>query len=102
VILSLQECTDLVCEIYKQFLPPGQPSPEVKGETRLFGDNALLDSAALVSLLVEVEQQINDAVGTDIVLADDRAMSQKRSPFRNIGTLAEYVVMLLSEKCDAA
>jgi acyl carrier protein len=102
VILSLQECTDLICEIYKQFLPPGQPAPEVNAETRLFGANALLDSAALVSLLVEVEQQINDAVRTDILLADDRAMSQKRSPFRNIGTLAEYVVMLLSEKCDVA
>ncbi|MGA2589616.1 MAG: hypothetical protein ABSH32_06855 [Bryobacteraceae bacterium] len=102
MILSLQECTDLICEIYKQFLPPGQPAPEVNAETRLFGANALLDSAALVSLLVEVEQQINDAVRTDILLADDRAMSQKRSPFRNIGTLAEYVVMLLSEKCDVA
>jgi hypothetical protein len=51
---------------------------------------------------VEVEQQINDAVGTEIVIADDRAMSQKRSPFRNIGALAEYVVMLLSEKSDVA
>jgi hypothetical protein len=102
VTLSLQECTDLICEVYKQCLPPGQPAPEVNDETPLFGANALLDSTALVSLLVEVEQQINDAVGTEILLADDRAMSQKRSPFRSIGTLAEYVVMLLSEKSDVA
>jgi D-alanine--poly(phosphoribitol) ligase subunit 2 len=46
---------------------------------------------------VEVEQRINDAVGTEILIADDRAMSQTRSPFRTIGTLAEYVVTLLSE-----
>jgi acyl carrier protein len=98
--LSLQECTNLICEVYIQFLPPGQSAPEVNAETSLFGDNALLDSAALVSLLVEVEQQINDAVGTEILLADDRAMSQKRSPFRNIGTLADYAVVLLSEKRD--
>ncbi len=98
--LSLQECTDLICEIYKQFLPPGQPAPEINAETRLFGANALLDSAALVSLLVEVEQQISDAVGTELLLADDRAMSQKRSPFRNIGTLAEYVMTLVREKRD--
>jgi acyl carrier protein len=90
-------CTDLICEIYKQFLPSGQPAPEVNAETSLFGANALLDSAALVSLLVEVEQRINDAVGTEILIADDRAMSQTRSPFRTIGTLAEYVVTLLSE-----
>jgi hypothetical protein len=102
VTLSLQECTDLICEIYKQCLPPGQAAPEVNRETHLLGANTLLDSSALVSLLVEVEQQINDAVGTEILLADDRAMSQKRSPFRNIGTLAEYVVMLLNEKRDVA
>ena len=54
--LSLQECTNLICEVYIQFLPPGQSAPEVNAETSLFGDNALLDSAALVSLLVEVER----------------------------------------------
>jgi hypothetical protein len=102
VTLSKQECTNLICEAYKQLLSPEQPALKVNGETRLFGPTALLDSAALVSLLVEVEQQINDLVGTEILLADDRAMSQKQSPFRNIGTLAEYVVMLLGEKCDVA
>jgi hypothetical protein len=102
VTLSHQECTVLICEIYKQFVPSGQPAPEVNSETPLFGANSLLDSSALVSLLVEVEQQINDAVGTEILVADERAMSQKRSPFRNIGTLAEYVVMLLLEKSDGA
>jgi hypothetical protein len=102
VTLSLRECTGLICEIYKQFIPPGRPAPEVNGETRLFGPHSLLDSSALVSLLVEVEQQINDAVGTEIVIADERAMSQKHSPFRNIGALADYVVMLLGEKGDGA
>jgi len=102
VTISLQECTNLICEAYRQFLPLGQAAPEVNAETRLFGANALLDSVTLVSLLVEVEQQINDTIGTEILLADDRAMSQKHSPFRNIGTLADYVLMLLSEKCEVA
>ena len=99
--ISLDECKFLICDIYKQFLPPGQANPEITAETRLIGAEALLDSAALVSFLVEVEQQITDAAGTEIVIADDRAMSQKRSPFRNIGTLAEYVVMLLGERREA-
>jgi len=101
-MLSKQECTEVICEIYRQSLPAAQPMPEVTEETRLFGQNAQLDSSALVSLLVEVEQQINDKAGTEIVLVDDRAMSQKRSPFRSIGTLAEYVMMLLSEKNEVA
>ena len=53
--LSLQECTNLICEVCKQLLPPGQPTPEINGETSLIGESSLLDSAALVSLLVEVE-----------------------------------------------
>jgi acyl carrier protein len=85
-----------------QFVPPGQTPPGVNSETRLFGDNSLLDSTALVSLLVEIEQQVGDMTGIEILLADDRAMSQKRSPFRNIGTLAEYVIELLNENADAS
>jgi hypothetical protein len=100
VSLSNDECTGLICEIYKQFIPAGQPEGNVTSESRLFGGNSLLDSAALVSLLVEVEQQVNDACGTQIVIADDRAMSQKRSPFRTIGSLAEYVTLLIGERRD--
>jgi acyl carrier protein len=102
VTLSKDECIHLICEIYAQFIPPGQPATDATPETRLFGGASLLDSTALVSLLVEVEQQVNDACGTAIVIADDRAMSQKRSPFRTIGSLAEYVSMLLGERSDAA
>lgn len=101
MILSKDECINLIREIYAQFVPPGQPA-DATSETRLFGGASLLDSAALVSLLVEVEQQVNDACGTTIVIADDRAMSQKRSPFRTIGSLGEYVSMLLGEHSDAA
>ena len=100
--LSLTECTELIREAYRQFIPPGRAADDVNAETRLFGANAALDSAALVSLLVEVEQQVNDRTGTGILLADDRALSQKRSPFRSVGTLAEYVVMLLGEDHDGA
>lgn len=63
----------------------------------MFGRDSPLDSTALVSLLVDVEQQVNEACNTRIVIADDRAMSQKHSPFRTIGSLAEYIDLLLSE-----
>jgi acyl carrier protein len=102
VNLSKDECINLIREIYAQFVPPGQPAADATPETRLFGGAGLLDSAALVSLLVEVEQQVNDACGTAIVIVDDSAMSQKRSPFRTIGSLGEYVSMLLGEHSDAA
>ena len=101
VNLSRDECTSLIREIYREFISPGQSADDATPETRLFGADSSLDSTALVSLLIEVEQRVNDACGTGIVIADDRAMSQKRSPFRTIGSLGEYVAMLLRERCDA-
>jgi acyl carrier protein len=67
-------------------------------DTLLFGDAGLLDSVGLVSLIVAIEQEIENDLGVSIVLADERAMSQKHSPFRSIGALADYAATLLSEQ----
>ena len=66
-------------------------------KTVLFGNNGQLDSLGLVSLLVIIEQNIEDEFDVSITIADERAMSQKHSPFRTIGTLADYIDMLLKE-----
>lgn len=57
----------------------------------LFGKGGTLDSVDFVSLIVDVEQAIEDETGRRIVLSDAKALSQKNSPFRTISTLAEYV-----------
>lgn len=58
--------------------------------TRLFGEQGILDSMGLVSLVVAVEQAIDDKYGKSVALADERALSQRHSPYRTVGTLAEY------------
>lgn len=63
-------------------------------ETPLFGRDASLDSLDLVILLVEVEGRLADRFGMEQPLSDDRAMSQQRSPFRTLGTLADYICSL--------
>lgn len=60
-------------------------------ETALMGEKSGVDSIALVSLIVEIETRLSEDLGLDLVLADDRAMSSLRSPFRRIGALADYV-----------
>jgi acyl carrier protein len=65
--------------------------------TRLIGRSAVLDSIGLVTLIVEVEQRLETDYGLVVVLADDRAMSQTRSPFLSVGTLADYVMQLAAE-----
>tara|TARA_B100001250_G_C19748582_1_gene766576 strand:- start:228 stop:521 length:294 start_codon:yes stop_codon:yes gene_type:complete len=65
--------------------------------TILFGKNGLLDSLDLVNLLVTIEQNIEDEFNIALIIADERAMSHKRSPFRTIMSLIDYVTMLVEE-----
>ena len=64
-------------------------------EAILFGRGAKLDSLGLVRLVVAAEQGIEEEFGVAVTLADQRAMSQQHSPFRTIGSLADYAVTLL-------
>ena len=67
-------------------------SPKLK--TKLFGDN--LDSMGVVFLVTEIEEAISENFKFNIVLADERAMSLKTSPFRNVESLIAYTEKLIS------
>ena len=69
----------------------------VTPQTRLFGADAELDSLALVSVIVDVEEAVSSASGRTVALTDDRAMSREVSPFTDVQALTAYVVELLSE-----
>ncbi len=64
-------------------------------KTVLFGKDGKLDSLGLVNLLVIIEQNIDDEFKIMITIADEKAMSQKRSPFRTIDTLVNYIDLIL-------
>ena len=66
------------------------------GDTRLFGEN--LDSMGIVFLVTDLESMITDELGVDLTLADERAMSQKTSPFRSVKTLAAYAQALVDQE----
>ena len=70
---------------------------EVSPTTSLFGSNATLDSLALVSVIVDVEGDVSTALGRSISLTDDRAMSQDISPFDDVQTLLNYIMILVNE-----
>ena len=75
------------------------PAKEDLGEdTRLIGREGLLDSMGLVTLIVDLEQRLEEECDVVLVLADDRAMSQKNSPFRSAGALTDYICQLLEEQ----
>lgn len=56
----------------------------------LFGAGSPLDSLGLVSLLIDIEEALQDR-GHVITLSDARALSQTRSPFQSVQALVSYI-----------
>ncbi len=94
----LQSIFDVVDDLNME-LPEEQLMEKSEGFV-LFGQSSKLDSLGLVTFVVAVEQKIQEELGVTITLADERAMSQKRSPFATIGTLADYALNLLKENAN--
>jgi acyl carrier protein len=57
----------------------------------LLGPGSTLDSMGLVTLIVDVEQRLADDYDVTVTLASEMAMSRRQSPFRSVGTLADYI-----------
>lgn len=68
--------------------------------TALFGGASGIDSLSLVRLIAEIERGAQQAFGVSIVLADERAMSRRSSPFRTVGTLTDLLVERLVDSRD--
>lgn len=66
-------------------------------DTELYSSNGHLDSMGLVAFLIDIEESIQDE-GFHVALSDDRAMSQKNSPFRNVQSLSDYIAELVKEQ----
>ena len=66
-------------------------------ETPLFGGADGIDSLALVQIVAALERAAERRFGKRVVLADERAMSRRTSPFRTVGTLADLLQERLAE-----
>lgn len=67
-------------------------------DTHLLGGQSPIDSIGLVTLIADLEGDIQKAFGKSVTLADEKAMSRTLSPFRKVGTLVEYIEERLRTK----
>lgn len=67
-------------------------------DSQLYGKAGVLDSLGLVRLIAELEEEIYEKTNKSITLADEKAMSQKSSPFRSVTSLSEYILNLLQQE----
>ncbi len=103
-MINKTKTTDILLQIAADMNPALTNPIDIKlgGEAPLFGSGGALDSMALVQFIVEVEAAVEDHFGHNIVLANERAMSQRRSPFLTIQSLANYIDELLTEVLKTA
>jgi acyl carrier protein len=69
----------------------------VTADTPLFGGPDGIDSLSLVRLVSEIEREAESKLNVRVMLADERAMSRRNSPFRTVGTLSEFLQERLDE-----
>jgi len=101
-----QELVKLIIQVAEEMNATATQDRQIdvdKGsEAPLYGKDGTLDSLGLVSLVVTVEEAIEDQYDALVVLADEKAMSQRSSPFLTIGTLAQYAATLIEEENASA
>lgn len=93
----MEKILNLILEIVKEIGDDqnNQALVDANEDTRLFGEN--LDSMGIVFLVTDLESRVSEEFDVDLTLADERAMSQKTSPFRSVKTLAKYTSTLIDE-----
>ena len=58
--------------------------------TPLFGKNGNLDSMALVALLMDIEDALQEQ-SIDVSLSNEKAISMFRTPFKDIPSITQYI-----------
>jgi len=60
----------------------------ITDETPLF---EILDSVAVLDLILEIEDRLQEKVGKYIQIADDKTMDSNETPFKTFKSLVEYL-----------
>ncbi|EPZ5327113.1 hypothetical protein ACXO26_001683 [Campylobacter jejuni] len=76
--------------------------PELKivdENTKLYnGFGGCLDSLALVNLVADLEELLSREFNKEIILADEKMMSARNSPFKDVESLTDFIVKKLQEQ----
>jgi acyl carrier protein len=90
--MESQDFLPIVREAYTAaVVDAGVSELDVNESTALVGPDSALDSMALVTLILDLEQRLEEVAGISISLMSEEALSRRNSPFRTVGSLAEYV-----------
>ncbi|MES2330080.1 MAG: hypothetical protein V4539_10795 [Bacteroidota bacterium] len=97
--MTREEINQVVAETFKQVITDNEKSfdGELTPDVAIMGLDSPFDSVDLVTFIVALEQTLEDDWNVSVILADDRAMSQSVSPFKTVGSISDYIEMLVKE-----
>ena len=90
--MEKKEATKIVIDAVKEYID--DESVEIKESSVLLGNNAVVDSIGLVNLIVDIESALSEK-DIEITLTSEDAMSRRKSPFRSVETLSDYIIELI-------
>jgi len=67
-------------------------------EAVLLGPGGVVDSLGLVRFIVIVERCVEDDFEIAVSLTDEKALSERNSPFRSVGALVDYIAACLAPR----
>ena len=84
---------DVIFSAAKSFNTTQDPNSQIVLDeaTVLIGQGAAIDSMGLVSLLIEIEQQLQEKLQLSVNFTSEKAMAARVSPFRRIRTVIEFI-----------
>ncbi len=86
---------DIVLRAVSQIFSEYQmPLHQMNEDTLIYGERGGINSLALVRLIVDLEEMVEEEMGVSITITDEKSLSMKNSPFATIGSLTEFVTEL--------
>lgn len=89
--MQRQNIIQLLIQTLNEYFLEQAISVNANEETALFGVDSVLDSMGLVHIIVEIESRLRNN-NIEVSLISEQAMSQRNSPFRTVGTLADFIL----------
>ena len=76
---------------------PGGIKLEKSPDAVLYGKSGVLESLDFVTFIMEIEEQVQEEFGVDLMITDENLLSKEKSPFSTLGTLTDYLAEALKE-----
>jgi acyl carrier protein len=90
---SIEKITELLyaCIDSANRMLPSDAKLNKSPDTVLVGDGGVLDSLALINLLVDLEEALRTKLAVECPLIEDDLLADVQGPYRSIANLTEWI-----------